>query len=390
MNERHEFIVRCATRRASIADVCRDFGISERTGHKWLRRFAEDGDRGLEDRSHAPHHRPHKVSSEVERQVIALRRKKPAYNARKIRQLLLEGRPDLQCPAASTIGIILKRNGLIEERRRRPSSQWRDVRPGRTQARAPNDVWTADFKGQFRLGAGPYCYPLTIVDSLSRYLLCCHGLTSTATTGAKKTFERVFRDYGLPKVIRTDNGIPFAAPCAFGRLSTLAVWWIRLGIRPELITPGRPSENGRHERMHRDLKKGTTRPASGTFAAQQRRFDAFRKDYNEQRPHEALDLKTPASQYTESLREYHIVRRVGIEYPAHMEVRYVSEGGHFKWKGKSIFLAASLAGENIGLEEIDEGRWQIAFGLALLGELNQTTGHLSPMMQWRGEPDRVP
>ena len=234
---------------------------------------------------------------------------------------------------------------------------------------APNGTWTADFKGQFKTRNGVYCYPLTIVDGFSRYLLACQGLRSTAIAGARPTFLRLFQEYGLPWIIRTDNGVPFATT-ALGRLSTLSVWWIRLGIIPELIAPASPQQNGRHERMHRTLKAEATRPPSANLQAQQVRFNRFRHEYNDERPHEALNQETPASHYQPSPRE--LPRRLApLEYPGHFEVRLVSRNSGIRWKKRWVCVTHTLAGEYVGLEEVGDGLWDVYFGPMKLGRMDE-------------------
>jgi len=232
---------------------------------------------------------------------------------------------------------------------------------------APNQVWAADFKGHFKTGDGIYCYPLTVTDGCSRYLLACHGLLTTACAEAKPIFTRVFREFGLPERIRTDNGVPFATN-TLARLSTLSAWWVRLGILPELIEPGKPQQNGRHERMHRTLKAETTRPAAATCRAQQRRFDRFRHEFNNERPHEALGQRTPASLYTASPRPYPS-KLLALEYPAHFERRYVSANGCLRWNHHFVNVSQTCIGEYVGLEEIDNGVWNVYFGPLKLGRL---------------------
>jgi transposase InsO family protein len=275
------------------------------------------------------------------------------------------------------MGDILKRNDLVRKRRRRaPKSTWR---PARTVADQPNRVWTADFKGQFRLGNGSLCYPLTMVDAFTRYLLVCQALKGTAAAPARRAFEAAFREYGLPDVMRTDNGVPFCAPGSILGLSTLSVWLLKLGITLERSRPGKPQDNGAHERMHRTLKQDVTRPARHNQAAQQRSLNRFRRVYNEQRPHHALDLKTPASLYTSSARPYpdHIPDPV---YPGHFELRRVTKIGVFIWKQRHIFLTQALRGETIGLEHIAPGLWSVFFGDVLLGRFSEADYRVLPGM----------
>jgi hypothetical protein len=234
---------------------------------------------------------------------------------------------------------------------------------------APNDTWCVDYKGEFKTGDGIYCYPLTITDGCTRYILRCHGLSSTSHKGAKPVFRAAFKEYGLPKIIRSDNGIPFATT-AIGRLSRLSIWWIRLGIYPELIEPGKPQQNGRHERMHKTLKQQTTRPPAATMRGQQRRFDRFCTEFNKERPHEALDQKTPASQYAASSREFPN-KLAAIEYPAHFEKRLMSRNGGFRWASKRVPLSHLLEGQYIGLEEVGDGIWDVYYSHVRLGQMDE-------------------
>jgi transposase InsO family protein len=372
MSQRLEFVQAVLHRKTgvNIGDVCAQFGVSEKTGQKWLRRFETGGPDALADRSHRPLTPAHQVPRPIIEEILALRTAHPTWGARKLRVELARATPRTPWPAPSTITTILKREGCIVPRRRtrRERSAW--ASRALTAATEPNDVWAADFKGEFRLRAGPYCYPLTVSDLCARFVLHLAGLASTASAPAHEQFRRCFECYGLPRVLRTDNGVPFGAPGALGGLSTLAVWWIRLGIRPERIDRGVPQQNGVHERMHRTLKAETTRPASASFAAQQRRFDAWRRTFNEQRPHEALGHRRPADVYTGSPRPF--PRRLpGLEYPAHCDVRRVDSSGAISWRKTPIFLSEVLAGEYVSLDETAEGEWTIAFGPLALGTYSQ-------------------
>jgi transposase InsO family protein len=300
------------------------------------------------------------------------RRLHPRWGPKKLIRRLSGRYPEESWPAVSTGGEILKRHGLVQGRpRRRPLEH-----PGRSlwQVSQPNDLWTVDFKGQFRTGDAAYCYPLTVADSLSRYLLGCRALSSTETKPTRDSFERLFRQYGLPRAIRSDNGTPFAST-AIGRLSKLSVWWIRLGILPQLIQPAHPEQNGSHERMHRTLKQETTRPPEANRATQQKRFDRFREEYNQDRPHEALGQETPASLYHPSPRPYP-ARLEEPQYPGHFEVRRVGSSGCISWKGKALHLTSTLTGEHVALEETEEGIRSLYFGALLLGRLDEKTGQL--------------
>jgi putative transposase len=258
----------------------------------------------------------------------------------------------------------------------------RPLDTGLTLAAAPNDVWTTDFKGEFRLGPGPYCYPLTVLDAQSRFLIGCTGLFSTSTLPVQIVFKRLFQRYGLPEVIRSDNGVPFASPIALGRLSKLSVWWIRLGIRPERIELGHPEQNGQHERMHRTLKAEATRPPSASLVQQQQRFDRFRREYNDERPHESLGQRPPASCYTPSSRAFPSPLPAP-EYPAHFDVRRVTRNGVISWRGQYVFLTKALAREDVGLEETDTDTWNLSFGPLSLGSYHSPSNTFIPELRWR-------
>jgi transposase InsO family protein len=298
MDQRVQFIAEYQRDQFDLADLARRFGISRKTAYKWIDRYAADGPTGLLDRSRRPATCPHQTPPLIAAALLELRHHHPTWGAKKLLKVLHTRQPTWSLPARSTVCDLLDRAGLITATRRRTVP----AHPGRplTPMTAANGIWTADFKGHFKTRNGVYCYPLTIVDGFSRYLLACQGLLSTAIAGAKPIFLRLFQD-GLPDIIRTDNGVPFATT-ALGRLSTLSVWWIRLGIHPELIEPASPQQNGWHERMHRTLKAEATRPPSANLQAQQVRFNRFRQEYNHDRPHEALDQETPASQYQPSTR----------------------------------------------------------------------------------------
>lgn len=368
MTQRLEFCL-AVTHRAtgtSILDVCRQFGISERVGHKWLARHDAGGPAALADRSHRPLTPAHQVPRAVIDAIVQLRERHPTWGARKLRVELLRADATTAWPAPSTITTILKREGVLVPRRRsrRERSAW--ATSALTPAAAPNDVWAADFKGEFRLRTGPYCYPLTVTDLASRFILALTALESTAAEPAAAQFRHCFTEYGLPRVLRTDNGVPFGVPGALGGLSPLAVWWIRLGIRPERIDRGVPQQNGAHERMHRTLKAEATRPASPSFPAQQRRFDAWRRTFNTERPHEALGQVRPAERYAASPRA--LPRRLPpLEYPAGCEVRRVASSGHLSWRGTRLFLTKVLVGEYLSLTETADREWTIAFGPLQLG-----------------------
>jgi transposase InsO family protein len=342
-------------------------GVSRKTLYKWIGRFEEEGVAGLLDQARRPVCHPNQTPEGIEAAIMAFRRKHPDWGPKKIVHVLSGRHDETIWPARSTVAAILKRNGLVKARRRR-----RPVgHPGHptTVAQEPNELWATDFKGEFLTGDGTYCYPLTVSDLYSRYLLGCHGLLSTKTGGVKKGFERLFREYGLPQAIRSDNGVPFAST-GLGRLSRLSVWWIKLGIRPELTQPAHPEQNGSHERMHRTLKRATTRPPAGDLVRQQRRFDAFRREFNSERPHEAIGMKRPAELYRPSARPFPSVLPK-IEYPGHFEVRRVSRNGGIRWKRGWLSVSHPLIDEYVGLEEVDDGAWDLYFGPLLLGRFEE-------------------
>lgn len=348
-----------------MAELCEKYGISRKTGYKWAQRYGSEGVEGLKDRSRAPKLRPAQTPTEVAQRLVQLRLQHPTWGPRKLLAWLENHEGEQDWPAASTIGGILKREGLVLSSRRRRSGRTRPSERPRTEARTANEVWTCDYKGQFRTGDGLLCYPLTVVDSFSRFVLVIHGFPSVAGDLAWSAFEQAFRCYGLPQVIRSDNGSPFASSLAIAGLSRLSVHWLKLGIRVERIEPAHPEQNGRHEQMHRILKAETTRPPAADSSGQQERFDHFRREYNQDRPHEALGQRPPHELYQPSPRPYpkQVPRP---EYPGHYEVRYVHRGGEIKWQGGYLFLSEALRGESVGLEEYGDGLWAVYFaGLRL-------------------------
>jgi transposase InsO family protein len=363
MSQRLRFISALESCQYTMTELCERHGISRKTGYKWAQRFVDGGPASLEDRPHVAKSFPHQVSSDKSAAIVELRRRFPRWGPRKLQAWLQRHHPEQSWPAASTIGDLLKRQGLVETRpsRRQPLPP----RPPQVEATGPNEVWSADFKGQFRLGNSRLCYPLTLSDGFSRYLLGCQSLESPSGEACRRVFESLFREYGLPRAILTDNGSPFAAVSSLARLSRLSVWWIRLGIRPVLIQPGHPEQNGRHERMHRTLKAETTRPPAADARLQQELFEEFRCIYNEQRPHEALGQIPPAQVYESSPRPYPS-RLVPCEYPGHFEERSVGQKGEICWRNEALFVSRSLQGERIGLEEVEEGLWRVHLGPVLI------------------------
>lgn len=367
MDQRTQFIADFLREVLSVTELCDLYGISRKTAYKWIERYLRQGPAGLEERSRRPQLSPNRTPDEVTQALLEARRRHPSWGGKKLLTLVHKRHPRWDLPHRSTVCDILSRHGMVAKKRQR-----RHIgHPGKPTSLilAPNELWSADFKGQFKTGNGRYCYPLTVADSYSRYLLGCQGLNSTSVAEAKPVFTRLFREYGLPKRIRTDNGVPFATS-TLARLSRLSAWWVRLGVLPELIEPGKPQQNGRHERMHRTLKAETTRPAAGSLPAQQRKFNVFIDEFNNERPHEALDQQTPATCYRPSPRE--MPERIPpFVYPDRFEVRYVSGNGGIRWNRDWVNVSTVCIGEYVGLEEIDDGVWNVYFGALKLGRLNE-------------------
>jgi len=340
-----------------MSEVCREFGISRKTGYKIFNRYKEQGLDALCDRSRRPVRYANQLPDQVERLIVDLKRDKPHWGARKIRELLLRRLAgDVRLPAQSTVHATLDRHGLVKrarERRNRP--QGTPLSAGS----APNALWCADFKGEFKLGNGRYCYPLTVSDHASRYLLLCEAFESTREVPVIEAFQRLFRDRGLPLAIRSDNGLPFASPNGLYNLSRLSVWWLRLGIAIERIKPGHPQQNGRHERMHLTLKKEATRPPGLNSLQQQARFDAFLREFNVERPHQALAMRCPAELYTASPRRYDGLPE--LQYPCHDRDILVTACGRICMHRKKINISTVLAGQKLGIKEVDDGIWLVSF-----------------------------
>jgi transposase InsO family protein len=363
MDQRTQFIADYLRDRLSVTELCGLYGVSRKTGYKWIDRYLIYGPQGLEERPRKPNTSPRQTPDYVVAAILEARRRHPSWGAKKLLSILGKRHARWPWPARSTVCDILSRHGLVPKKRKRRVIG----HPGKPTSPidAPNDVWSADFKGHFKTGDGRYCYPLTITDGYSRFLLSCQALSSTSVAEAKPVFTRVFKEFGLPKRIRTDNGVPFATN-TLARLSQLSAWWVRLGILPEFIEPGKPQQNGRHERMHRTLKAETTRPPGANLRAQQQKFNHFREEFNHERPHEALDMHPPASYYEPSPRQ--MPRKLPpLEYPDRFEVRYVSANGGIRWNGQWVNVSITCAGEYVGLEEIDDGVWNVYFGPLKLG-----------------------
>lgn len=367
MDQKTQFIADYLRHSLSVEELCELYGISRKTGYKWVNRYLTHGPAGLEDQSRRPRSSPNETPAHIVAALLEARRRHPAWGGKKILTLVGKKHRHWSLPHRSTVCDIFKRHGLVPKQRKRR----RIGHPGKptTVVTAPNQLWGADFKGEFKTGDGRYCYPLTITDGYSRFLLACQGLHTTAVNVAKPVFTRVFKEFGLPQRIRTDNGVPFATT-TLARLSRLSAWWVRLGVLPEFIEPGKPQQNGRHERMHRTLKAEATRPPAATLRAQQRKFNVFREEFNHERPHEALDQHTPASQYQPSTRPMPD-RLPALEYPDRFEVRYVSANGGIRWRSDWVNVSIVCAGEYVGPEEIDDGIWNVYFGSLRLGRLHE-------------------
>jgi transposase InsO family protein len=355
MEERLRFVARLLDGEG-MSELCREFGISRKTGYKIFNRYREDGLEALCDRSRRPVRYANQLPDQVERLIIDLKRNKPHWGARKIRELLVRKLAgDIRIPAKSTVHAVLDRHGLVKRARERRRAQGTRL----SQATLPNELWCADFKGEFKLGNGRYCYPLTVTDQASRYVLACEALQSTKEIPVVEAFVRLFRERGLPAAIRSDNGLPFASPNGLYSLSKLSVWWLRLGIAIERIKPGKPHQNGRHERMHLTLKKETTRPPGINSLQQQARFDDFVSEFNAERPHEALAMRCPAELYTPSSRAYAGLPEV--EYPFHDRDILVTACGRICMHRKKINISTVMAGQRLGIKEVDDAIWLVSF-----------------------------
>jgi putative transposase len=371
MDQRNALIDDFLSRMFSKIELADRYQISRPTVNFWIARFEEFGRPGLIDRSSTPQRVPLRTSTAIETLIVETRRKHPTWGAKKLLQYLVPRNAAVAFPARSTVNDILDRHGLLKRQQRRDR---RCPRPPHVSeaVSAANQRWCLDFKGQFRLGNGKYCYPLTVSDEHSRMLLLCHGLANTAGAGVRQQLERLFGAIGLPERIRSDNGSPFGGNGHWG-LSRLNVWWAKLGIIYQPSRPGHPEDNGRHERMHRTLKQEATRPPASSFPLQQERFDIFRAEYNTERPHEAHAGATPGSQWQPSARQLPSTLPAA-EYPGHFEQRRVNVNGVIKFKRAELFLSETLEGESIGLEETDDGIWSIWFYQRLLGRLNERDG----------------
>ena len=365
VEQRLKFVLAHEESEETVSELCRFSGISRKTGYKWLARYRESGLDGVRDRSRAPHHCPHAMPAAVEAAVLAVKGRHPSWGARKVRAWLMRHDGERVWPAASTIGDLFQRRGLVVARRRRHRV------PPRTApfaaCGAANDTWCADFKGWFFTGDGRRCEPFTLSDAHSRYLLRCQAVPATDVIHVWPILDAAFREFGLPGALRSDNGPPFASVAA-GGLAPLSVLLIKAGVVPERIDPGKPQQNGRHERMHGTLKAETATPPARSLRAQARRFDAFLRVYNTERPHEALGMDVPDDHYTPSPRPYG-GRLQSPHYPDHHEVRRVRRSGEIKWCNSHVYISQTLAGEPVGLVESDDGLWTVSFGPVILGTI---------------------
>ena len=370
MDERLRFVARLLDGE-KMAPLCREFGISRKTGYKVFNRYKDCGLEGLTDRSRRPYRHANQLPFQVEKLIVQLKQDKPSWGAPKIRERLRRLHSDVHTPAISTVHAVLDRHGLVTRRRRR-----RHKAKGTSLSKPakPNELWCADYKGEFMLADRRYCYPLTISDFASRYLIACDALSTTKEVYAFNVFERAFKDFGLPRAIRTDNGVPFASPNALFGLSRLSVWWLRLGIHIERIKPGNPQQNGRHERMHLTLKQEATKPAADNVLQQQGRFDDFVECYNTERPHQALDMKVPADLYAPSERPYQGLPE--LDYPFHDKTITVTTCGRICYNRQKVNLSTVFAGQNVGIKQVANRIWLVSFMHYDLGFFDHETCRL--------------
>jgi transposase InsO family protein len=373
MDERLKFIARLLEGE-KMSPLCREFGISRKTGHKLYNRYKECGLEGLNDRSRRPYRHANQLPYQVERAILGVKKDYPSWGAPKIREKLLRMFPGIQLPAMSTIHAVLDRHGLVKRHKRR---RYKAEGTALSSPAKPNQLWCCDYKGEFMMGNKHYCYPLTITDAHSRYLLACEGQESTKEAGAFAVFEAVFREYGLPDAIRSDNGLPFASPNALYGLSKLSVWWLRLGINIERIKPGCPQQNGRHERMHRTLKQETAKPAAFNLLQQQDKFDRFCNVYNHKRPHQGIANKYPAELYTPSAKIYSGLPE--IAYPFADKTVTITQCGRICMGKKKINVTTVLGGQNVGITQTDDKIWLVQFMKYDLGYFDETSCRLEPI-----------
>jgi putative transposase len=372
MDERIRFVARLLEGE-EMAGLCREFDISRKTGYKILDRYKECGLEGLTDRSRRPYRQANKLPFQIETLILKVKKEHPSWGAPKIQEKLKRLHNDIRLPAISTVHAVLDRHGLVHHGRKR---HYKAQGTSLSKPTNPNDLWCADYKGEFMLADKRYCYPLTVTDFASRYLICCEALATTKETYAFTVFERVFNEFGLPGAIRSDNGVPFASSWALFGLSKLAVWWLRLGIRLERIKPGHPEQNGRHERMHLTLKQEATKPAARNFLQQQAKFDDFMDCYNLERPHQALDMKYPAELYQPSRRPYRGLDE--LYYPFHDQTITVTQCGRICFQRRKVNLSTVFAGQNVGIKQVADQIWLVSFMQYDLGFFDNETCRLEP------------
>jgi len=375
VNERLKFVAAVQNGQRTMTELCEEYGISRKTGYKLLGRYSADGAIGLVDRSRAPRSHPNQTSASLEAEILRVRKARPTWGSKKILAVLERDKPAEEWPSRSTVDAILQRAGVVVPRgkraRRQPSA------PPVVAAAEPNDVWSIDYKGWFVVGDGTRCDPLTVNDVYSRASLECRAMVSPKLEDVRRTLESCFWRLGLPRYMLSDNGPPFASS-GLGRLSRLGVWLLRHGVQPVLIEPGRPDQNGRHERFHETLKQETATPPRSSIRTQQSAFVRFQKIYNEERPHEALGMKTPSDVYAPSRREMSF----GVpehEYAEGVEVRRVRRDGSMKWAGGYVFIGEAMAGELVGLKADEQDRWQVQLGPMRLGVLHERTRTVMPV-----------
>jgi putative transposase len=369
MDQRCKFVMGYLSGQFEMTQLCRSYGISRPTGYKWVERYRQGGLLGLQPRSRAPACCPHRMSQKSAQWLLAERRAHPQWGPRKLLRRYCDTHSRNSAPSRSAIAALLRRHGLSQPRRARRFAATKGQ--GAQAPSVPNALWTIDYKGEFRLGDHRWCYPLTLMDRASRYLLECEAHDAISTSAVSQRMHWAFKHYGLPEAIHSDNGAPFASTGLAG-LSRLSVSWLKLGIRLQRSRPACPQDNGSHERMHRTLKAHTTRPPAADLRSQQRRFNHFRNEYNRDRPHEALNDDTPSQHYCASPRSYPAKIQLP-EYPGHFHLRSVRTDGSIKWRGQLLFLSTALCGEIVGLEEIDDGLWSLCFMKHLLGRIDVRT-----------------
>jgi len=373
MNERLKFIGRLLDGE-KMAELCREFGISRKTGYKFWDRYQKGGLYGLSNRTRRPYRYANQLPAQIEQEILRIKREHFSWGAPKIREILSRQYLNIHSPAISTVHCILDRHGLVTRRKKR---RFKAQGTPLITTQTPNDLWCADFKGEFMLADSRYCYPLTITDFSSRYLLACEALDSTSTSGAFDVFERTFKEFGLPTAIRSDNGQPFASGVALFGLSRLSVWWLRLGIAVERIKPGNPQENGRHERMHLTLKKEATKPAGHNLLQQQEKFDAFVEEFNTERPHQALGMKFPGELYKPSPRPYKGMME--LAYPFADRISTVTHCGRICIHKIKIHLSQAFAGQDVGITEVEDRIWLVSFMQYDLGYFDEQSKRFEPL-----------